>query len=212
MTLAEREAPHGQLGVEGLERQVSTEVVKIWLRGDRAYAPASIVLPLLVSDLPVFCRWRGEPPWDGVEFAQLVEVADRLIVNSTEWEDLPRAYTRLAGFFERSVVSDIAWARTQRWRHLLASLWPGIADVRSIRVHGTRAQGYLLAGWLRSRLGEDVALDVDENDKLVGIDIDGDPAPFPPGDPPNPSDVLSEELDRFARDAVYEAAVRAAAR
>jgi hypothetical protein len=36
------------------------------------------------------------------------------------------------------------------------------------------------------------------------------PAPFPAGNPPNPSDVLSAELDRYTRDAVYEAAVRAA--
>ena len=35
-------------------------------------------------------------------------------------------------------------------------------------------------------------------------------APFPPGDPPIPSDVLSDELDRFSRDPVYEAAVLAA--
>jgi hypothetical protein len=34
--------------------------------------------------------------------------------------------------------------------------------------------------------------------------------PFPPGDPPLPSSVLSDELDRFTRDRVYEAAVLAA--
>jgi hypothetical protein len=43
------------------------------------------------------------------------------------------------------------------------------------------------------------------------VDVDGEPAPFPPGDPPLPSDVLSEQLDHFGRDPVYEAAVRAAA-
>ena len=106
-------------------------------------------------------------------------------------------------------MSDIAWSRTSRWRALLASLWPGIADVGTMRVHGTQAQACLLAGWLRSRLGrDDIALDVDEREHLEGIDLDGDPAPFPPGDAPTPSDVLSDELDRFTRDPVYEAAVR----
>ena len=45
------------------DRAVCGEVIELALRGDRASAPASIVLPLLISDLPVFCRWRGEPPF-----------------------------------------------------------------------------------------------------------------------------------------------------
>ena len=94
---------------------------------------------------------------------------------------------------------------------MLASLWPGIADVRSLRVRGTRAQGYLLAGWLRSRLGHGIELEVDERPKLEGIDLDGEAAPFPPGKPPNASDVLSSELELYTRDRIYEAAVRAAA-
>jgi hypothetical protein len=77
-------------------------------------------------------------------------------------------------------------------------------------VHGTAAQGHLLAGWLRSRLDRpEIALELVETDRLEGIELDGRAAPFPPGDPPSPSDVLSEELDRFTREPVYEDAVRA---
>jgi len=108
-------------------------------------------------------------------------------------------------------VSDIAWDRTERWRGLLASLWPAVADVKSMRVHGTRAQAHLLRGWLVSRLGHDVELELDERERLDGIDLDGRPAPFPPGNPPNASDVLSAQLDHFSRNVVYEAAARAAA-
>jgi hypothetical protein len=192
------------------DRAICGEVIELFLRGNRAGAPASIVLPLLISDLPVFCRWRGEPPWRAQEFEQLVGITDRLIVDSTEWPDLGPAYAKLAELFDRVVVSDIAWDRTERWRGLLASLWPGIAEARSIRVHGTKAQAALLGGWLRSRLEHDVEVEVDERERLEGIDVDGEPAPFPPGAPPNPSDVLSAELDRFGRDPIYEAAVRAA--
>ena len=60
----------------------------------------------------------------------------------------------------------------------------------AIRVQGTRAQGHLLAGWLRSRLGHGVEVEIEERDRLEGIDLDGQPAPFPPGQPPNASDVL----------------------
>jgi hypothetical protein len=193
------------------DRAVCGEVIELVLRGARAAAPASIALPLLISDLPVFCRWRGEPPFGSTELEQLVGIIDRLVVDSTEWEHLPGAYTQLAALFDRCAVSDIAWARTERWRSLLASLWPGVKDVREIRVHGTRAQGLLLAGWLRSRLGHHVVVELDERERLEGIDVDGKPAAFPPGAPPNPSDVLSAELDNFARNRVYEEAVRAAA-
>jgi len=198
--------------VPGVERDVCTEVVELRLAGMRAKAPASVVQPLLVSDLPVFIRWRGEPPWGTPELDQLVEIVDRLIVDSTEWDDLPFPYRHLAELFPRTAVSDIAWARTSRWRPLLASLWPGIGDVRTVRVRGTAAQAWLICGWLRSRLGrDDIELEHVDAERLEGIDLDGEPAPFPPGDPPLPSDVLSDELDRFSRDPVYEAAVLAVA-
>jgi len=198
--------------VPASDRSVVSEVIELRLKGRRAKAPASIVLPLLISDLPVFLRWRGLPPWGAQELDQLLGVIDRLIVDSTEWDDLPVAYGHLVGLFERVAVSDIAWARTSRWRHLLASLWPDVADVGRIRVKGTEAQALLLCGWLRSRLGRaDVELEHVEAESLEGIDLDGDPAPFPPGDPPVPSDVLSDELDRFTRDPVYEASVAAVA-
>ena len=137
-----------------------------------------------------------------------LDVIDRLIVDSTEWPDLAASYERLTGLFDRVVVSDIAWSRTSRWRLQLASLWPGIAHVQKIRVVGTAAQAHLLAGWLRSRLKREVVLEHDQADRLEGVDIDGEPAPFPPGDPPAGSDLLSEELDKFGRDRIYEDAVR----
>jgi hypothetical protein len=198
--------------VPGADRQVVTEVIELQLLGRRAKAPASIIEPLLISDLPVFLRWRGEPPWGAPELDQLVEIVDRLIVDSTEWDDLPHAYVKLAGLFERTAVSDIAWSRTSRWRSLLATLWPEIGDVRRLRVRGTHAQALLLCGWLRARLDrDDIDVEHVEAARLEGIELDGKAAPFPPGDPPKPSDVLSDELDRFTRDRIYEDAVRAIA-
>lgn len=196
--------------VPDTDRGVVTEVVELTLRGERAMAPASIVEPLLISDLPVFLRWRGEPSWGTPQLEQLVDVTDRLIVDSTEWDDVPAAYARLAELFPRCAVSDVAWARTSRWRSHLATLWPGIAEVGTVRVHGTTAQAWLLCGWLRSRLGRpEIRLEHAEAETLEGVSLDGEAVPLPPGDPPTPSDVLSEELERFTPDPVYEAAVLA---
>jgi hypothetical protein len=201
----------GCYSVPGVDRQVCSEVIELRLLGRRAAAPASVVQPLLISDLPVFIRWRGRPPVGGPEFRQLIAIVDRLIVDSIEWPDLPDAYGEFAQIFDEVIASDIAWARTMRWRSLLASLWPEIASVQRIRVRGTAAQAYLLAGWLRSRLDKEIELEHDDAERLEGVELDGEPAPFPPGDPPEPSDVLSEELETLTRDRVYEAAVRAAA-
>jgi glucose-6-phosphate dehydrogenase assembly protein OpcA len=194
----------------GEGRAICTETIRIRLKGRRATAPASVVQPLLLPDLPAFLRWRGLPPFGAPEFEGLIDVVDRLIVDSTEWPDLPGSYRSLVDIFGRVAVSDIAWARTSRWRPMLASLWPGIAGVQRIRVTGTAAQAHLLVGWLRSRLGHPLEVEHDPSDRLVGVEIDGEPAPFPPGDPPTGADVLSEELDTFGRDPIYEDAVKAA--
>ena len=198
--------------VPDTDRGLVTEVVELTLRGSRAEAPASIVEPLLISDLPVFLRWRGEPPWGAPELEQLVDVTDRLIVDSIEWDEVPGPYARLAELFPRCSASDIAWARTSRWRSHLATLWPAIGDVRTVGVRGTAAQAWLLCGWLRSRLDrDDIALEHDPAEQLEGVTLDGEAVPLPPGDPPAPSDVLSDELERFTPDPVYEAAVLATA-
>jgi glucose-6-phosphate dehydrogenase assembly protein OpcA len=193
----------------GHGRQICTETIRLRLRGSRVQAPASVIEPLLLPDLPVFLRWRGLPPFGEQPFEQLVRTVDRLIVDSTEWPYLPEPYAPLAEIFDRVVVSDIAWARTSRWRFQLASLWPGIAEVRRIKVTGTEAQAHLLAGWLRSRLGRKIELEHEAADKLTGVEVDGEATPFPPGDAPSPADQLSDELERFSRDRVYEEAVRA---
>jgi hypothetical protein len=195
----------------GFDRRcIATEVVELHLHGATAAAPASVVQPLLISDLPVFLRWRGRPSWGAPELEQLVQVADRLVVDSTEWPELPADYAGLLDVFPQVAASDIAWARTGRWRALLASLWPGIAEIETIRVRGTAAQAHLLAGWLRSRLGTGIELEHEPAERLEGIDLDGEPAPFPPGNPPTSSELLSDELERYVRDPVYEAAVAAA--
>ena len=192
------------------DKAVCAEVVRVRLGGERARHPASVVTPLLVADLPVFCRWRGLPPFDEV-FDDLVGIVDRLIVDSTEWpsDTLSQGYGELAGRFDRTAVSDIAWARTERWRRMLAAAWP--FEAREISVRSTYAQATLLGGWLSSRLGHDVAVEHEPADVLVSVHVDGTAIDAPPGEAPPSSDLLSDELDRFTPDRIYEEAVRAVA-
>ena len=104
----------------------------------------------------MFCRWRGEPAGRASELAEVIGVADRLVVDSSEWRALPRRYGRLAELFDRVAVSDIAFSRTLPWRRRLAELWPAIGAIEKLRVEGPRADAELVAGWLRSRLKRDV--------------------------------------------------------
>ena len=188
-------------------RHIAAEVIELRLRGLTSRAAASIVNPLLVPGLPVFLRWRGRPPFGEAEADELIDVCDRLIYDSKEWPDTPEAYSELP--FERTACSDIAWRRTEPWRGVLAGLWPGVGDVRSLYVRGPVAEASLLAGWLRSRLDRDVELLQDEAGELTAIAVDGEPC-APPHERVTGSELLSAELDQFGRDPVYEAAARRA--
>ena len=190
-------------------RHIAAEVIELRLRGPRSRAAASIVNPLLVPGLPVFLRWRGRPPFGEQEADELIEVTDRLIYDSKEWPDVPEAYAELP--FDEAACSDIAWRRTEPWRGMLANLWPGVGEARSLYVRGPVAEASLLAGWLRSRLDRDVELQHDEGDELTAMAVDGEPCERP-DERPTSSDLLSAELDVYSRDPVYEAAVREAAK
>jgi hypothetical protein len=178
--------------LEGEERQLCNEVVELGLGGPRAEAPASVAMPLLLPDLPVFLRWRGRPAFRTEQFRQLLAIVDRLIVDSAEWPDVPGAYAELEELFETAAVSDIAWRRTLAWREALARGWPALPD----RIAGPPAETALLAGWLRSRAGVDVAREPADH--------------IPYAEELDPSALLSEELDAFGRDPVYEDAAKTA--
>jgi glucose-6-phosphate dehydrogenase assembly protein OpcA len=191
----------------GSERSICTETIELHLGGEYSSRPASIVMPLLISDLPVFCRWRGEPVWDSGELEQLVEIADRIVIDSREWREPARGYAQLAGVFDRVAVSDIAWSMTADWRLTLAKLWPTIAE-QEIRVRGPAAEATLLRAWLGARLRR--AMRPVESADQLEVQLGGERIQPPRTEPISPAELLSNELDKFSREPVYEEAVRAA--
>lgn len=196
---------------EGGRRHVAAEVIELTLRGQRVKAPASIVTPLLVTDLPVFLRWRGELPFGAPELEQMVGVCDRLVVDSREWKDPAGRYRELGSLFEQTAVSDIAWRCTRPWRRSLAGLWPGIAEAGELRIAGgSSAEALLLVGWLRSRLGRPVELVHEGSGQIESVAVNGKVVPVPREETDSSSDLLSAELDELSRDPIYEDAVSAA--
>jgi len=192
----------------GEERQVCSEVIVLRLCGRRAATPASVVEPLLVADLPVFLRWRGPLPFGAPELDQLTHVADRLVVDSTEWPEPAGLYARLPELFDRIAVSDIAWARLQPWREAVAALWPGIAEAASVRVAGPEAEALLLSAWLGARLGREIELEHEPAGEVELVEVHGSAARPSRFERRSASDLLSDQLEIFGRDKVYEEAVR----
>ena len=188
-------------------RSVAGEVIELSLRGDRSVAPASIVLPLAISDLPIFVRWRGEPPFEATQWDQLVGLADRVVVDSSEWGEL--RYSELSGAFERTAVSDIAWARTGMLAHGARRPLAGdrLAGDRGPRPAGRGGAAPRLA---RLEARSESCLRPEPAGEL-GVRLDGEEVPAPRDEQLTPSDLLSAELDNLSRDRVYEAAAAAAA-
>lgn len=209
----ERDALDGEVDLRcflrgGEEHEICSEVIAIRMCGRRAAAPASVVEPLLVPDLPVFLRWRGECPFGSPELEELVDVADRLVVDSSEWPDAEAGYERLAELFDRVFVSDIAWARTGPWREAIAELWPEVAEASSLHVAGPRAEAALLVRWLSTRLARGVELEHEPAGEIELVEVDGRQAIPERYVRPSASDLLSEQLEIFTRDRIYEEAVR----
>jgi hypothetical protein len=192
----------------GQQREVCSEVISLRLCGRRAAAPASVVMPLLVSDLPVFLRWRGPLPFGATELEQLVGVADRLVVDSREWPAARADFPRLPELFDRIAVSDISWARTEPWRTAVADLWPGVAEASALRVAGPEPEGLLLQAWLGARLRRQIRLELEPAGEIELVEVDGHRARPGRLEGLTPSDLLSDQLEIFGRDRIFEEAAR----
>ncbi len=148
------------------------EEVLIRAHDDAVWHLAGAVLPLVLSGLPAFLWWTGEPPWHTELLESLVDGCDRLIVDGSEVSHVERSLVRLAELVSRKkhscAVTDLNWRRQRPWRELIAQFFDapsvrpylyGIDRVTIEYAAGAEgsptnpAQAYLLTGWLASRLG-----------------------------------------------------------
>jgi glucose-6-phosphate dehydrogenase assembly protein OpcA len=152
-------------------KQVCGEQVTIEAAGSALEHLATAAEPLLVPDIPTFLWWKDIPHYEDKLFARLVELSDRVVIDSAAFdhprEDLQRV-ARLMGEHPRIALTDLNWGRLTTLRNLLAGFW----DVAAYREHldqldsveiefappsaargQTSAQALLVAGWFASRLG-----------------------------------------------------------
>jgi glucose-6-phosphate dehydrogenase assembly protein OpcA len=153
-------------------RQISYEQILVRAHGNVEERLASAVIPLLVPDLPVFLWWTGTPPTSGRSFGDLVGLADRLIVDSSDVARpevmLPRLARLCAQAHGLFGLTDLNWTRLTPWREIVTSFFDvpswrsfldGITGVRvgfAVDMDGRDihpSQALLFVGWLASRLG-----------------------------------------------------------
>jgi glucose-6-phosphate dehydrogenase assembly protein OpcA len=148
--------------------QVCGEQVTIDARGDATGQVASLVLPLLVPDLPVVLWLPGPHPLNEALFVRLRSILDRLIVDTAEALQPLAELQQLAAFDQHGVgpaLSDLAWTRLTPWRELTAQFFdtrPLLPHLRRIDTVQLRYTGQtqpnvipalLMTGWLASSLG-----------------------------------------------------------
>ena len=158
--------------------ETCAEFIDLVAGGETGRHVAAIVAPLLIHDLPVTLWWPGDPPLASRQALDLLDMADRLVVDGSHWSgdglDRLRALARIVGDHEYATgglaVSDFAMLRQSRWREAIASsfdrpeLRPYLGGLTEISVTYAAHPGqahrdanvikplYHVA-WLASRLG-----------------------------------------------------------
>jgi len=158
--------------------EMCAEFIALVAGGESGRHLAAIVAPLLIHDLPVTLWWPGSPPLASRQALDLLEMADRLVVDGAAWSG--DGLDRLGALSEivanrnlgdgRVAVSDFAMLRQARWREAIASafdrpeLRPFLGGIRGITVRYAAHPGAGTGGtnvikplyhvaWLASRLG-----------------------------------------------------------
>jgi glucose-6-phosphate dehydrogenase assembly protein OpcA len=161
--------------------RICYEEVVLSVRGDAAAHLSGIVAPLLIHDLPTHVWWPGDPPFHDPVFDQLVEMSDRVVVDSADFGDTLSGLRRLANLRRKSGVGDLSWERLSWWQELTAQFFDAprfrryLPNLSRLQVRyavqppassrheedaevapGTSApmtQALLYAGWIATRLG-----------------------------------------------------------
>lgn len=156
------------------------EQTTIMSTGSTKRSIANILQPLLKPDLPVYLWWIGDPPDDDPAFLKLVELSNRVIVDSTSFfnpEQDIQTLSLLRQAAPDSALSDLNWGRLTPWRELVVQFFdvmeyrPYLSGITSIEIEHAAAPlatptrtelgdvspnpacALLLAGWLKARLG-----------------------------------------------------------
>lgn len=151
----------------GQRQQVCSELITVRAGRGELRNLASLVIPLLVPDLPVFFWWRDDLTADWKLFEEVLENSDRVVLDSARFTQPVPSMKRIVEIMkaERGATSfsDLNWNRLTPWRQLIAGFFDHIScrgtlncisslDIQAFTPFNASAESLMLAGWLGSRL------------------------------------------------------------
>lgn len=147
---------------------VCYDEVILTVTGEASHHLDGVVAPLVIHDLPTHVWWPGDPPLADPIFDQLIEIGDRVIINTADFTDLLTGLRRVGGLRRRSGIGDLTWERLAPWLELTAEFFDAARFRRYLpnlsrltltyategdAVPSPEAGPLLYAGWLATRLG-----------------------------------------------------------
>ncbi len=158
-------------------KRLSCEEITLQATGKFVVELPSAALPLLMPDLSSFLWWRSAPQAGNKVLDTLLRATDRLVIDSAEFADpladlVETNQLYRQDQFDHVGISDLNWARLTLWRGLLADFYDvagyqtrldcvDLIQIDYVAPERGAAcvapQALLIAGWLASRLGWQLA-------------------------------------------------------
>ncbi|PZU92986.1 MAG: glucose-6-phosphate dehydrogenase assembly protein OpcA [Pseudanabaena sp.] len=129
----------------------------------RAFERVHSILPdLLIPDLPVFLWWKDSPAPNTRMFEKMVNLSDRLIVDSATFSDSEADLLKIQSMIQSSTqIADLNWQRLAPWQELTAQAFDqpdrrsAVWEIDGITIDyekGNCTQALMFLGWIASRL------------------------------------------------------------
>lgn len=130
-----------------------------------------IILPHLLSDLPIYLLWGQDPSKENEILPHLYKYAKRLIFDSESIQELPEFSKAILKLMEKwkTEFADIHWIVTKSWRDALSRIFDNeekvsqLHDAKTIRIHYNAAksdgivhpdiQAVYLQAWIGAQMG-----------------------------------------------------------
>ena len=144
---------------------VYAEQITIHAEGPPAEHLESLAGPLLIPDLRVFLWYPGPFSPTSPEFAGMVTLADRIILDSAAADDCELSLRGIAELLddpETPAVGDLQWVQLTPWRSLVAQLFDPperagelerLRGIEILHAPDGECRALLFVGWLASTLG-----------------------------------------------------------
>lgn len=143
------------------------ELLAAALQGRAFQEGAAIAASWSASGIPTIVWWNGPAVTGDHLFEDMLDIADRILVDSSAMTDLTADFAVLGDVVagrQHARVTDALWLRMLAWRQAIAQVFDqpaaraDLARLDSVELAvrpspGGRAAALLLAGWLASRLG-----------------------------------------------------------